>query len=632
MKATQPCSAKRALITDISIIAAFTAIYAAVNIYWPHLHQMPPEGDYAFHFVEAAAFHNALSHTNLAGGIITSWIWPSSYPPGLYIITYLWTLFSGITITNILTSQVLLIPLLTASLYYLVRPRCGIIAGIASMLSAGADYSLSLITDQYMLDSPQTVFTLLGLCLLINFSNFKNRGAALALGISIGFGTLVKYTLSFYLAVPMLILVFKALREEKPKFRYAFWHVLAFLAAISIPKLLPAYYPISSPESLFFGGTVYDKGVFKLLTATIDCWFVWIFIVFILRKKVTAAITNISLILSSAYIIAAPWFFCNPSVVSSRSEPLMRQVIGHFEPDALMLCARQYYKTFPGIFLLMLLVTALVYAFTKKAHAADKLIAISMLTASPVLYLMLGESPRYIAPSFILSMTLIISMLSRTKLGNAIAISIMGTLMYWNMIDPVICGEYYARNGTDIKYGYQRPFIEFMHIQLFQYQQKIRDFNAAQLAAPNLTLKDRPSIVLICFDINQTDVGTNLSYGFQAWTEMNGSRIVPILYRPGKLTVDQAFSQYIPRLVFMLQKEMPQLKQLLRNDRQIVKITKMLPSGHADFIVDPIEGASVKPSVHPSASEAEELLGGQASYEDVTYGKVKLRIWKKKLK
>ena len=619
---------------DIIYIALLCALIAYLDYFWHGLCQFPPTADYAMHFTEAASLHSALQHAQGLSGILTVWIWPSHYPAGMYLIAHIYMIFAGTGIKQILLSQLLLIPFLVSSLYYLARPRLGIAAGITAVLSAAVIPELFINTDHYLVDHGQAVFVLAAMSLLVNFSSFKSRSAAIVLGIAIGFAELVKYTAFIFIIIPFIIAAFTAIRTEKPCRKTICVHASLAAGAFIIPYFTASCMDFSLSADILTGGTIFKAVSLWLAALIILCWVIWNIGIFILRKK-SSVLANIAFCSSTAYIMGFPWFICNFETVSARKSALSDIFIRNLSSENLSHWFHECWRLIPNAIFIILLAAAIIFLFTKYSCQEDWMIASAAFPSLIATYSMLGISSRYTEASFVLGMVMIVCFLSRFKLGDLLALALFSLTFVIKVVWPVIVGNETALNIRAANNTLLQNITDYYNCTVPAFRNlKGSGFTTAADIAPLLCLPSLPSLVFIAIDETETDASLQYSkdmcYGLQCWSAMNDCKIVPVLYNFSKNKINVPSEYYLSRLAAHLQKSLPELLSLhglvVYDDDFNGKLS--MDRDHFFIYHGPIDSETNIP-LGKFDSQIIRKLGKNAVYEDIAPNGANIRIWKR---
>lgn len=578
---------QKSVIADIIIILIFSFIIGAADYYWNALAYYPPYGDYTLHFMEAAAFHNAMERSQSLSSILTAWIWPSQYPAGMYLISHIYMLFAGSGFKQMMQSQLLLIPISVASLYYIVRPRLGVIAGIAAILGAAIIPETFLNTDHYILDHAQAAFVLLAMCLLVNFRHFNSRFQSISIGAVIGIGTLFKYTVFSFLLLPFFFAALTALRECREKISKSaiVLHALCFIAAFSIPYATGKYF--SGPEyfnrlrEIELGGTIFSKTSLELLVLTIFCWIIWLAAIAVLRKR-GEVLANIFSAPAAAYIICIPWFICNTPIVGDRQSVLSRMLSEQMNSAYVKELLHEHYMIFLHWSYFVIFCACIIFILTKYGKIEERLIGISLLALPPT-SMTLGIAVRYVEACFILSAVLITMVLCRIRLGQYIALTLAFIIFLFNTCLTVQEGVATAC-GINTNDTWMRHAAYYIGWQGFNHNMPKSNFDMGVELAPKICVPNRPSLVLVDY-VPQGNFCLDFYTGLQAWSELNNFHIVPVLIIPEENKYMVNFQESFTSIALGLKDKFPELLDIQGQKRYEDNFDDKLPGERTDFII-----------------------------------------------
>ena len=624
MNKSSELKSSRTTFTDLTIIGLFSLVIIIADICWQSIYHFPPYADYAFHLTEADLVHNALSSASFLSGLVTAWIWPGDYPAGLYYIAHLYMQFAGSSLEHIMMSQILLIPVLVASLYYIARPRFGILSGTASILAGSIIPQLFLNTDHFLLDHAQTVFVCAAMCLLINNTDFTNKKLSFLLGIAAGIGSICKFTAFTFIIFPYSIAACQALKKEKSKKIAIAAHLACCISAFLIPYYASHSSSIERSPQIIWGGTLFHERSLQLAGLTAICWIVWIAVIALLRKRSDIA-ANIFSVQASAYIIGFPWFICNANIVSNRTKPLFNQFLNHANMQMIKQCLEEYYAIFSNIVYFLLFCAALAIILTSKKYREERLMATTFLALPPTA-ITLGYAIRYAEPCFVMSAAITIGVLSRKRSGS-IAAAVLAFLLFISNIYMPFGNGVKAASGIDIsEQGQYWEMSYYFHRAEYNYSQPPNDFNIAMDCAASLIKPERPSLVLICAKEPFQPFPADFFAGLQFWAQSNNGRIVPFLFDPDKRNMMILFKENLAALALMLHDIFPELLNLYGKLTFADNFDGKIPPERIDYIIIPENTATGKVIQCPEAI-IREKLGANAYLQEKEYGYIKLHVW-----
>ncbi len=606
---------------DLSIISLFSALLICASVTWHNVYHFPPFGDYIYHFTEAAQLHAAFSRANIIEAMVTAWIWPGSYPAGMYFLAHLYMTIMGTGLEQILMSQVALIPITIASLYYMTKPRFGILAGTAAICSGAIIPELFLNTDHFLLDHAQTVFVLACFCILFNNYDFNSKRLALLLGICLGIGNACKYTAFSFVLFPFVLASFKALRKEK-----SVYAVLANCLGCAVAFLIPEFAVklIEPPNTyiIYFGGTYFTEKSLLLLPIVIICWLAWIFLIALLRKY-SVITANIFSTLATAYIISYPWFVCNADIVSARRSPIYNQFLSHLNLQFMKDTLETFCNIAPSWPFIALFCTMVIFVLFSNKCKEECLIVVSFL-AIPLTVISLGYSIRYSEPFFVLSAVLTINAICHWRFGKYIACALAFLIFTAKIVIPIHQGVIAAYNTEDPYYSQITTLSHYLRIPGINYYIPPNDFDAGQDFATKLLKPDRPAFVLICSNEDIQPFPADFYAGLYFWSEMHHGRIVPAIFIPHKKQIIIPFKENEASLAIMLNDKIPELAglygQLVFED----DFDGMIPCSRIDHIIVP---GNAEHTITCPRELIEEKLGTGTTCQEKEYKQMRLDLW-----
>jgi 4-amino-4-deoxy-L-arabinose transferase-like glycosyltransferase len=189
------------------LLGLLVASIAALNLLWVRLDSDALSWDPARHLGDSLFYKDTFSLAHpiryLEGY--------TQYPPLLYWVTDVFYVVFGTNAWVAILSNTVFWAVLVGATYgigkVLWSPRVGLLAALFAVTSP----IFVKWGHQYMLDMPLSAMVALSLYFLIRSDNFTDRRSSLLLGAACGGGMLVKWTLPFFLGLPILIAVSAAL-------------------------------------------------------------------------------------------------------------------------------------------------------------------------------------------------------------------------------------------------------------------------------------------------------------------------------------------------------------------------------------------------------------------------------------
>ncbi|MCD6310523.1 MAG: glycosyltransferase family 39 protein [Candidatus Eremiobacteraeota bacterium] len=175
------------------------------NFYWLKINNAPPAGDANSHLILSMDFYYPLVSNDLLkdkiARIFFGW---GGYPPLVYWLT---SLFYGIVGVHALTpflAQSIFIFIFLFSMFNLGRLLWDEKTGMAMAFVSSATPFFLHYSRSFLLDFP--LLAMVCLCYYLYFAsrNFQDRKYSILLGIALGLGMLTKWSLLYFMLVPMV--------------------------------------------------------------------------------------------------------------------------------------------------------------------------------------------------------------------------------------------------------------------------------------------------------------------------------------------------------------------------------------------------------------------------------------------
>ncbi|MCL5035562.1 MAG: glycosyltransferase family 39 protein [Chloroflexi bacterium] len=184
---------RRYLILDIILLALFSVIFLLVSYEWLKLSPNYSYGD-GLGLLRKPAFFSLLFKHGLYSEIIPAF---SGYPPLMPLFTVLlYRLFGESWTVSVFSQTVFIIPLIF-SMYFLGRMLGGRMHGWIVVLLTASSQTLFIESKTYQMDFPLTAFVALLLLFIFLSRGYTRPLPSIAVGISLGLGSLAKYMLPF---------------------------------------------------------------------------------------------------------------------------------------------------------------------------------------------------------------------------------------------------------------------------------------------------------------------------------------------------------------------------------------------------------------------------------------------------
>ncbi|GMQ78476.1 MAG: hypothetical protein BMS9Abin02_0990 [Anaerolineae bacterium] len=187
---------------DLLLLAGLWLLQLLNNAIWLHLDNYPPGWDSAHHLTMSLRWLRFWSAPSLIH--LKQVAAASSYPPLTYQITIpFYLLFGQDADVAILASNSLWLGLLIFATYRLGREIFSRAAGLVAAVLVSFFPLIVAFEREFYLDLALTAVVTLALWLLVRCGRFDNRWRAVALGLVLGFGTLIKWPFIFIIAGPL---------------------------------------------------------------------------------------------------------------------------------------------------------------------------------------------------------------------------------------------------------------------------------------------------------------------------------------------------------------------------------------------------------------------------------------------
>lgn len=528
-------------LADLLIISFISAAVIEVNLIWQINYAYPPYADYAHHFLEASALELRWQNcSSLTEKLLTFLFWPSSYPPGMYWSAYLSSFFIGRGLMAAMMSQMIYFPILVASLYYIVRPKYGLIAATATALICASTPFLALGSSNYVVDYPSTAFTALCLCLFFNSNLMQKTNYAIAFGLALGFGCLCKPTTIFFAAPPLILLFLMKLPELWPYKKKVLISVFSICTASLFPVLAAQRTHLWPPCTADYGSFF---PTYKIML--IGCTIAWAAILTLeayylwtpeIRDAVSESLGRLMLNLSWAfagfYLLFFPWASANAATMFWRSHHLGLQAFNNLATLSLDQYIHGLAEGYVGWPVTAITLAGALYCWRTQGTVEERLTFISCLLASLVSIVMLSPAVRYILPAVAVSCCFYTAFFRRLPYGFTLALALAGLMFWCNIMDSIIDPQYRetARHNTQCgrltmcaglpmyPSTAQIPFVGGWQLGQELSQQELYTNNVPKLAA-----------IFIRETIINGNPAESLKIGLQTWANYHQGAIVPVL-------------------------------------------------------------------------------------------------------
>ncbi|MGM9992682.1 MAG: glycosyltransferase family 39 protein [Candidatus Bruticola sp.] len=525
-------------VADLLIISFISVVAIYANVIWQINYTFPPHADYAHHFLELSAMELRInSCTSWLEKLLTFFFWPSSYPPGMYWSAYLSSFCIGRGVMSAMMSQMCFFPLLSASIYFMVRPRYGLVAATSAAVICASSVFLCMGSISYIVDYPSAAFTALCFCLFFNSNLMQRTDKAIALGLSLGLGCLFKPT-TFLFVAPALIILFFIKLNQLWIYKGRLLISLAMIALLSIAPVIAAGYVYTWPScnadlTSFF--PVY-KIVF-ILAAMIGAVALFISAFYLWKpnnqhEEAVKLMRNLMYAFACFYFMFFPWASANCSTMFWRSHHLGTQLLNNiviFGPDVYFHGLAEGLGDFPTLIITML---GVLYSWRSQGNLEERLAVISCLTASLISIFMLSPAVRYLLPAIAVGCYFFTAFFRRIPGGYVLALLLASTMFWLNIMESILYPSYEDSFSITKNYG---PIN--MYTSLFPYPSTADvpfkrgwDF-AAQLHNTVQSSNSDPLFVAVLVHNKYPNINAAESFkiGMHTWSNYHSGSIVPVL-------------------------------------------------------------------------------------------------------
>lgn len=444
---------------DLTLVLACCAAILAVNVAWLGRDAFPPEGDYALHLVEQASFRRAMLHAaNPVQAVMLTLTWPGPYPAGVYFVSFLFDVVLGPGMRTALLSQQAFLPPLVVAVYALARRAFGPVSALAATLATLATPGLLQVTRKYLLDFPVASATAVCVCLLAWADGFRERRATLALGVAAGVGMLLKFTLFWFLGLPLaLVALGAALRWRQSPRHLGAQALVAAGVALAVGGLTV---PGMHIGQVVLAGS--DLLPARAVLLSVACWFVafaWWRMADLtlgagqrdesLRNAVQAA--------ALGWGVVGPWYVCNQFILDERWRPVRAEFPQPLHE--LLPWLMDFVYGAPGELYVALVVLGVLLCWKRPAST---LAAAGLVQGMVCTFLVLAVGERYLAPAYALAGVVAVASLAWLRFGPPLLLALAVVAATSNLLVPDMpdLGEATHRRRALVETGYTSSFAE----------------------------------------------------------------------------------------------------------------------------------------------------------------------------
>lgn len=209
---------------NIAILLIVFITLSLSTILWVRNDQTPPPWDPADHISTAYDYYRYIAHADITGIYKEFFLETHHYAPFVHLMTAFIFLIFGASKTsaifvNIISLAAILISTLaiykrTFQHHYSTSHQKNLSPGtLAAILAACYHFPSWLIHDAF-LDYPLIAIVTVSFALLLNTENFNHKKYSIIFGIAFGIGLLTKQTFAFFLILPVIYAMYKAVMSK----------------------------------------------------------------------------------------------------------------------------------------------------------------------------------------------------------------------------------------------------------------------------------------------------------------------------------------------------------------------------------------------------------------------------------
>lgn len=373
------------------IIILFILLYGLINYYWITLDRSPPDHDEAFHLQESIRYYHQINKGEISESFFH---YREYYPPLFYQVTNIIFRFFGCSLRVSLLSNLIFLPILVFSMYFIGKRLWNEDVGILSAIAVVSFPLMAYLSHKYYLDFATASMVAISFLLLLKSDRFNNAGWTILFFVSTAVGMLVKWSAPLYVAVPFAVyftyFLVDLIKDRKNR-------ILNLVFLILIPVFIISGYHIihggmvgEQPFPLIRLPGIYVRSLIPLL------FFLIITLLIPFRiKKVKYFILGILIffiIIWHFYAINMPFIF--EKLISGASA-------GVQEGDTYSITRFIYLfiTGFQGIPFSFLLVIGLIFYLAKDDKTPERnLLTAGLLSGILILYLLPNHDNRYLLP------------------------------------------------------------------------------------------------------------------------------------------------------------------------------------------------------------------------------------------
>jgi 4-amino-4-deoxy-L-arabinose transferase-like glycosyltransferase len=198
---------------DLLLLGLIWLFHACANTVWLLLDNFPPTWDSAHHLTMTLKWLEFLQSPSILGLKVVAA--SSSYPPLPYlVVSPFYIIFGKNPDVAVLSSGILWLGLLLLAVYGIGREIFNRKAGLFAALIISLYPIIIALERDFWLDLQLTAAVALALWALLRVNNFDQQNRSIMLGLTLGFGTWIKWPFSFFMVAPLLAAIIQVWRQE----------------------------------------------------------------------------------------------------------------------------------------------------------------------------------------------------------------------------------------------------------------------------------------------------------------------------------------------------------------------------------------------------------------------------------
>lgn len=517
------------IIADILIISALTLIIGVANNIISLTCINFSGNDFVHHFMEAAAFSRAVSSgSRWYEPVLTFFCWHSSYAPGLYAAAFMLKPIVGEGLRACLHSQLIFIPLLITSVYYIVKPRYGTAAAAASAMFACALPQVSLPIQNFIVDYPSAAFTVFCIWMLLESDYMRKTLPAALFGAGLGLGALCKPTTVIYV-FPILLIFFLCRLKKYLNYK---WQLLFTVLVIAAAAAVPVHYSLKAlklPPAIFNSyASLYAYQAKALLLVLTNFAIVLLssrfFCRFVGENKTCGELRNYIYAFSVFYLLFFPWVAANGKTIFFRTHRLAGEFVGH----SIKMTAQGYNLhnldiALEPVYILPLAAVILIWLYFRLSSREEKILSAACLALHIMTVILLGPDPRYALPILAVYACFLPFLFYRIPFGNIFMLFITATALFVNVMQPVVFPDLKSVSKSVVNASMRKMQVSEDNA-FYQGLQLARFFEACAKGDGDVKLA---GIVADKF-AGQENPAESLDFAMKTWFLNHNGHVIPV--------------------------------------------------------------------------------------------------------